>query len=190
MAADGLARRDGKADPAVVHALVGAGCDAVWVGWGFVSERASFARRCEDAGIVFVGPTSETIRMLGDKVTAKRLAEGADVPVVPWGGGPVDDPEQAAEQAAELGYPVVLKASAGGGGRGIRIVRSPEDLPGALASARGLANVVAGVNTAREEAYAALLGRGYRIDRLGVAMHRPNEPGYSEPGVYVIDDWR
>ena len=66
--------------------------------------------------------------MLGDKVTAKRLAEKADVPVVPWGGGPVDDPADAAEQAARLGYPVLLKAAAGGGGRGIRVVRSPEEL--------------------------------------------------------------
>jgi len=121
---------------AVVAALVESSCDAVWVGWGFVSERASFAERCEEAGIVFVGPDSATIRALGDKVTAKRLAEKADVPVVPWGGGPVDDPEEAATQAARLGYPVVLKASAGGGGRGIRVVRTPDELPGALASAR------------------------------------------------------
>src|SRR5689334_13848881 len=120
----------------VVAALAEASCDAVWVGWGFVSERASFAQRCEEAGIVFVGPDSATIRALGDKVTAKRLAEKADVPVVPWGGGPIDDPEEAAAQAARLGYPVVLKASAGGGGRGIRVVRTPDELPGALASAR------------------------------------------------------
>ncbi|HVN10733.1 MAG TPA: biotin carboxylase N-terminal domain-containing protein, partial [Kineosporiaceae bacterium] len=75
-------------EAAVVKALIDAACDAVWVGWGFVSERASFAQRCEEAGIVFIGPGSATIRMLGDKITAKRLAERADVPVVPWGGGP------------------------------------------------------------------------------------------------------
>src|SRR5689334_11213446 len=127
---------DDPEEATVVAALVEASCDAVWVGWGFVSERASFAQRCEEAGIVFVGPDSATIRALGDKVTAKRLAEKADVPVVPWGGGPIDDPEEAAAQAARLGYPVVLKASAGGGGRGIRVVRTPDELPGALASAR------------------------------------------------------
>ncbi len=128
----------------VVQALVSAGCDGVWVGWGFVSERASFAQRCEEAGIVFVGPDSATIRMLGDKVTAKRLAERADVPVVPWGGGPVDAADEAMEQAEKLGFPVVLKASAGGGGRGIRIVRSPDKLAGALASARAEAELAFG----------------------------------------------
>ncbi len=131
-------------EPAVVEALLAASCDAVWVGWGFVSERATFAQRCEEAGIVYIGPDSATIRMLGDKVTAKRLAEKADVPVVPWGGGPVDDPADAADQAARLGYPVLLKAAAGGGGRGIRVVRSPEELAPALASARGEAELAFG----------------------------------------------
>jgi acetyl/propionyl-CoA carboxylase alpha subunit/acetyl-CoA carboxylase carboxyltransferase component len=131
-------------EAAVVEALVKASCDAVWVGWGFVSERATFAQRCEEAGIVFVGPDSATIRTLGDKVTAKRLAEKAQVPVLRWGGGPVDDPGEAAAQAERLGYPVVLKASAGGGGRGIRVVRSPEDLAGSLASARGEAELAFG----------------------------------------------
>ena len=131
-------------EAAVVKALVEASCDAVWVGWGFVSERASFAQRCEEAGIVFVGPDSATIRALGDKVTAKRLAEKADVPVLPWGGGPVDDPEDAAQQAERLGYPVILKASAGGGGRGIRVVRAPEDLAPSLASARAEAELAFG----------------------------------------------
>jgi acetyl/propionyl-CoA carboxylase alpha subunit/acetyl-CoA carboxylase carboxyltransferase component len=131
-------------EAAVVAALVESQCDAVWVGWGFVSERASFAQRCEEAGITFVGPDSHTIRMLGDKVRSKRLAEDADVPNVPWGGGPVDDPEEAAAQAEKLGYPVVIKASAGGGGRGIRVVRTPEELAGALASARSEAELAFG----------------------------------------------
>ena len=118
--------------------------DAVWVGWGFVSERASFAQRCEEAGITFVGPDSATIRLLGDKVTAKRMAEKADVPVVPWSGGPVDDVAQAAEDAERLGYPVVLKATAGGGGRGIRVVREPADLAAAFTSARSEAELAFG----------------------------------------------
>ncbi len=137
----------------VVSALVAASCDAVWVGWGFVSERPSFARHCEDAGITFVGPDSETIRSLGDKVQAKRLAERADVPVVPWSGGPVDDPAAGLTQAAVLGYPVMLKASAGGGGRGIRLVRSAEELAGALASARNEAELAFGDPSVFMEAY-------------------------------------
>ena len=98
-------------------ALVQAEVDAVWVGWGFVAERASFAQRCEEAGIIFVGPDSATIRLLGDKVTAKRMAEKADVPVVPWSGGPVDDVAQAAERGAAAGLP--------GGAQGDRGRRRP-----------------------------------------------------------------
>ncbi|MGH3507102.1 MAG: biotin carboxylase N-terminal domain-containing protein, partial [Nocardioidaceae bacterium] len=131
-------------EAAVVSALVGARCDAVWAGWGFVSERASFVQLCEEAGMLFIGPDSATIRVLGDKVTAKQLAEKADVPVVPWGGGPVDSPAQAAAQATLLGYPVVLKAAAGGGGRGIRVVQSEHDLAAALASARSEAELAFG----------------------------------------------
>ncbi|HET8642548.1 MAG TPA: biotin carboxylase N-terminal domain-containing protein, partial [Pseudonocardiaceae bacterium] len=98
----------------VISALLAAGADAVWVGWGFVAEHASFARRCEENGIVFVGPSSATIRLLGDKVAAKRLAERAGVAVVPWSGGPVTGLDEAAAHAQRLGFPVVLKASAGG----------------------------------------------------------------------------
>jgi acetyl/propionyl-CoA carboxylase alpha subunit/acetyl-CoA carboxylase carboxyltransferase component len=140
-------------EAAVVAALVEASCDAVWVGWGFVSERASFAQRCEDAGIVFVGPDSATIRALGDKITAKRLAEQANVPVLPWGGSAVDTAADAAVQAEQLGYPVVLKATAGGGGRGIRVVRSPADLEMALAAARAEAELAFGDPTVFLEHY-------------------------------------
>ena len=128
----------------MVEALVRADVDAVWVGWGFVSERASFAQRCEEAGILFVGPDSATIRLLGDKVLAKQMAEKADVPVVPWSGGTVDDVAQAGEDARQLGYPVVLKAVAGGGGRGIRVVRQPADLATAFTSARSEAELAFG----------------------------------------------
>ncbi len=120
----------------VVDVLVAAHADAVWVGWGFVAEHASFAELCEKAGIVFVGPDSSTIRMLGDKIAAKRLAERVAVPVVDWSGGPVDSAVEAAAHAERLGYPVILKAAAGGGGRGIRVVRSAAELPQLLAAAR------------------------------------------------------
>ncbi len=128
----------------IMAALERSGADAVWVGWGFVSERASFASRCERAGITFVGPAAETIRRLGDKITSKRIAEQADVPVVPWSGGSVDDVEQALSLAERLQYPVVLKASSGGGGRGIRVVRSAQEMGTALASARSEAELAFG----------------------------------------------
>jgi acetyl/propionyl-CoA carboxylase alpha subunit/acetyl-CoA carboxylase carboxyltransferase component len=130
--------------PHLIDVLRQANADAVWVGWGFVAERPSFARACEEAGIMFVGPDSATIRLLGDKMAAKRLAERAGVPVVPWSGGGVDDPAAAAEHAERLGYPVVLKAAAGGGGRGIRVVAGPADLSGAFASARNEAKLAFG----------------------------------------------
>ena len=109
-----------------------------------MAEHASFAQACEEAGIVFVGPDSATIRRLGDKVAAKRVAEQADVPVVPWSGGPVDDVAEATAVAARLGYPVVVKAAAGGGGRGIRMVRDDAELAAALPSARAEAQLAFG----------------------------------------------
>ncbi|MCK2215893.1 ATP-grasp domain-containing protein [Actinomadura sp. ATCC 31491] len=120
----------------VMAAVLRARADAVWVGWGFLAEHASFARRCEEAGVTFVGPSSATIRLLGDKIAAKMLAEKADVPVVPWSEGPVIDTADALQHAERLGYPVVIKAAAGGGGRGIRVVREPGELGAALAASR------------------------------------------------------
>ena len=120
----------------VLDVLVAARADAVWVGWGFVAEHASFAELCEKAGIVFVGPDSGTIRMLGDKIAAKQLAERVGVPVVEWSGGAVENEADAAAHAERLGFPVILKAAAGGGGRGIRVVRTAEELPAMLAAAQ------------------------------------------------------
>ena len=111
----------------LMTALAQARADAVWVGWGFVAESADFAELCERAGITFVGPGSEVIRLLGDKVQAKQLAESIGVPVVPWSGGPVHDASSAQLAADMLGYPAVVKAAAGGGGRGIRIAESAAD---------------------------------------------------------------
>jgi acetyl/propionyl-CoA carboxylase alpha subunit/acetyl-CoA carboxylase carboxyltransferase component len=128
----------------VIAALRAVQADMAWVGWGFVAEHASFAERLEEAGIVLVGPDSASMRLLGDKILAKRLAEKVDVSVVPWNGGPVVDAEDAAAHAALLGYPVVLKAAVGGGGRGIRVVSEPSGLPAALAAARSEAELAFG----------------------------------------------
>jgi len=142
--ADGTRRSRYLDEAAVVAALRGAQADAVWVGWGFVAEHASFAQACEEAGIVFVGPDSATIRLLGDKVAAKRVAEKAEVPVVPWSGGPVNDVAEATAAAERLGYPLVVKAAAGGGGRGIRMVANEAELAAALPSARAEAQLAFG----------------------------------------------
>ena len=98
--------------------------DAVWVGWGFVAEHAAFADLCHELGIVFIGPDGDVMRRVGDKIAAKRLAEQAQIPVVPWSDGPVETLDEARGHAERLGYPLLIKATAGGGGHGIRLVRS------------------------------------------------------------------
>ncbi|WP_245673192.1 acetyl-CoA carboxylase biotin carboxylase subunit [Nocardia lijiangensis] len=109
-------------------------CDAVHPGYGFLSERASFARACGDAGLIFIGPTPESIESMGDKITAVGLAAKAGVPCVP-GSGAVSDPDEALTIATQIGFPVLIKATAGGGGRGMRVVESAEKLPEAFRSA-------------------------------------------------------
>lgn len=110
--------------------------DAAWAGWGFVAEQAEFADMCDALGVVFIGPDGNTMRMLGDKITSKRIAEDAGVPVVPWSGGPVDTVDDAMATATRIGYPLMIKATAGGGGRGIRKVDGPDELPALFDSAR------------------------------------------------------
>jgi acetyl-CoA carboxylase biotin carboxylase subunit len=109
-------------------------CDAVHPGYGFLSERASFARACGDAGLIFIGPTPESIDSMGDKITAVGLASEAGVPCVP-GSGAVSDPDEALAIATQIGFPVLIKATAGGGGRGMRVVGSAAELPQLFRSA-------------------------------------------------------
>jgi acetyl/propionyl-CoA carboxylase alpha subunit/acetyl-CoA carboxylase carboxyltransferase component len=114
------------------RALRACRADSVWVGWGFVAEDPAFADLCERLGLVFLGPPAQAMRQLGDKIEAKLLAEKTGVPVAPWSGGPVATLEEAIQQAESIGFPLVLKARSGGGGRGIRMVESAEDLEAAL----------------------------------------------------------
>ncbi len=120
----------------LLRALRDVDADAVWPGWGFVSESPEFVDRLDAAGIRFLGPSAETMRALGDKIAAKQLAESAGVPVTPWSGGALADEEEAYRAAEVVGYPLMIKASAGGGGRGIRAVESSRGLADAYRSAR------------------------------------------------------
>src|SRR5271167_816416 len=120
----------------VSQALVAARADAVWVGWGFVAEHAAFADLCRELGVVFIGPDGDVMRRVGDKIASKRLAEQQQIPVTPWSHGPVETLEDALVHAQLLGYPLLIKATAGGGGHGIRLVRSADQLPQAFAGAR------------------------------------------------------
>ncbi|GAB3135770.1 biotin carboxylase N-terminal domain-containing protein [Tsukamurella serpentis] len=117
-------------------ALQETGADAAWVGWGFVAEDPVFAELCEKIGVAFVGPSADAMRQLGDKIGAKLIAEEVGVPVAPWSRGSVETLEAAKTAAAEIGYPLMLKATAGGGGRGIRMVASDADLEDAYLRTR------------------------------------------------------
>jgi acetyl/propionyl-CoA carboxylase alpha subunit/acetyl-CoA carboxylase carboxyltransferase component len=121
---------------AVLAALRSVGADAVWPGWGFVAEDPVFVDRLASEGILFLGPSADAMRALGDKITSKRLAEKSGVPVTEWSGREVTDEADALAHAERIGFPVVLKATAGGGGRGIRMVERAEDLADAFRSAK------------------------------------------------------
>ncbi|HXI56726.1 MAG TPA: pyruvate carboxylase [Polyangia bacterium] len=110
--------------------------DAIHPGYGLLSERASFARKCRDAGIVFIGPTPEAIDALGDKLAARKIAQAAGVPVVPGTPEPVRTVEAARAFANQVGYPVMVKAAAGGGGRGMRVVNNDAEMTESLERAR------------------------------------------------------
>src|SRR3954462_4125115 len=110
---------------------------AIHPGYGFLSENADFAERVEESGFIFIGPRPETIRLMGDKVSAIKTMRAAGVPCVPGSDGPLtDDPEVNARLAHDIGYPVIIKASAGGGGRGMRVVHSDAALFNAVAITR------------------------------------------------------
>ncbi|MEJ2523386.1 MAG: acetyl-CoA carboxylase biotin carboxylase subunit [Gammaproteobacteria bacterium] len=120
----------------VIEAARAAGADAVHPGYGFLAENAGFAEACEAAGLTFVGPRPDTIRAMGSKSEAKRIMEAAGVPVVPGYHGDDQSDERLAREAGRVGFPLMLKASAGGGGKGMRIVREAGDFADALAGAR------------------------------------------------------
>jgi 3-methylcrotonyl-CoA carboxylase alpha subunit len=118
--------------------------DAVHPGYGFLSENAAFVRRCEEAGIIFVGPSADAVARMGSKIESKHIAEAAGVPTVPGYHGDAQDVDSLSVAAARIGFPVLIKASAGGGGRGMRRVDRASDLAGAIASARAEAEAAFG----------------------------------------------
>jgi acetyl/propionyl-CoA carboxylase alpha subunit/acetyl-CoA carboxylase carboxyltransferase component len=149
--------RDGRTRSAyldrarVLAALRAARADAVWPGWGFVAEDADFVAALEEREITFLGPPSRVIRVIGDKIAAKRLAEEAAIPVTPWSAGPVSVADGGV--ARRLGFPLMIKAAAGGGGRGIRLVTDEREFAAALASARAEASLAFGSEDVYLEAF-------------------------------------
>jgi acetyl-CoA carboxylase biotin carboxylase subunit len=139
--------------PALIAACEISGAEAVHPGYGFLSENARFADILDQHGIAFIGPKAEHIRMMGDKIEAKRTAKRLGIPCVPGSEGGIDGDASAAAIAAEIGYPVLVKAAAGGGGRGMKVALTAADLPDALATARAEAHAAFGDDAVYLEKY-------------------------------------
>ena len=138
---------------AIISACEISGAQAVHPGYGFLSENAAFAQALEDHGLVFIGPTAEHIRLMGDKITAKETMKALGVPCVPGSDGGVPDYESAIKVAAGIGYPVIIKATAGGGGRGMKVATSAADLEIAFRTARAEAKSAFGNDEVYLEKY-------------------------------------
>src|SRR3712207_1960732 len=130
--------------PSIVSACEITGAEAVHPGYGFLSENARFADILQAHGITFIGPSGEHIRTMGDKIRAKETAERLGIPVVPGSKGAITDEADAARLAAEIGYPVLVKAAAGGGGRGMKVAETADDLSRAWSTARAEARAAFG----------------------------------------------
>ncbi len=139
--------------PAIISAAEITGADAIHPGYGFLSESAYLAEVCEACHIKFIGPYPNVIRLMGDKARARRAMKKAGVPVLPGSDGPVTSEEQAVKIAKDLGYPVIVKAVAGGGGRGMRVVRSADELGPAMKTATREAEAAFGVGDVYLEKY-------------------------------------
>ncbi len=139
--------------PAIISAAEITGADAIHPGYGFLSESAYLAEVCEACHIRFIGPDPNVIRLMGDKARARRAMKKAGLPMLPGSDGPIDSEEKALKLAKDIGYPVIIKAVAGGGGRGMRVVRAPDELPNAYRTAQREAESAFGVGDVYLEKY-------------------------------------
>ncbi|OIQ45189.1 MAG: acetyl-CoA carboxylase biotin carboxylase subunit [Roseobacter sp. MedPE-SW] len=139
--------------PAIISACEITGAQAVHPGYGFLSENANFVQIIEDHGLTFIGPSAQDIRTMGDKITAKDTAQKLGIPVVPGSEGGVPDVESARKAAADMGYPVIIKATAGGGGRGMKVATSAADIDVAFSTARSEAKAAFGNDEVYMEKY-------------------------------------
>ena len=139
--------------PAVISAAEITGADAIHPGYGFLSESAYLAEVCEACHIKFIGPDPQVIRLMGDKARARRVMKKAGMPILPGSDGPIESEEKALKLAKEIGYPVIVKATAGGGGRGMRVVRAPGELSHAVKTAQREAEAAFGVSDVYIEKY-------------------------------------
>jgi acetyl-CoA carboxylase biotin carboxylase subunit len=141
--------------PRLIAAAEITGADAIHPGYGFLAENAEFAETCVASNIAFIGPTAEQIRVMGDKAAARKAMAEVGVPVVPGTPGPVEDPDEALEFAREIGFPVIIKAAAGGGGKGMRVANDPDEFARAFQLARSEALSAFGSGDVYVEKYLA-----------------------------------
>jgi acetyl-CoA carboxylase biotin carboxylase subunit len=139
--------------PAIISAAEITGADAIHPGYGFLSESAYLAEVCEACHIRFIGPDPNVIRLLGDKAKARRAMKKAGVPMLPGSDGPIEDEDKLLKAARDIGYPIIIKAVAGGGGRGMRVVKAPADLQNAFRTAQREAEAAFGVGDVYVEKY-------------------------------------
>ncbi|WP_226346084.1 ATP-binding protein [Agilicoccus flavus] len=182
------------------RALHESGADAAWVGWGFVAEDPAFAELCGRLGVTFIGPSPEAMRRLGDKIGAKLIAEEVGVPVAPWSRGGVDTLADATAAAARIGYPLMLKATAGGGGRGIRRVDSDADLADAYERTRAeaerafgsgivfLERLVTGARHVEVQVVADGQGTAWALGVRDCSVQRRNQKVLEESASPLLDE--
>jgi acetyl-CoA carboxylase biotin carboxylase subunit len=183
----------------VAGAAVAFGVDAIHPGYGFLAENAAFSQLCREQEVVFIGPTPEVIRAMGDKIEARKLAAEAGVPTIPGSGGGVADSAAAREVAESIGYPILIKAAAGGGGRGMRVIRAPEELERGLNESMSEAKAAFGDQSVYIEKYLTnvrhvevqVLGDGSEVIHLGerdCSSQRRNQKLIEEAPCSAIDD--
>jgi len=184
----------------IVAACEISGADALHPGYGFLSENAKFTDILAAHNIIFIGPTAEHIRLMGDKITAKKTVQALGIPVVPGSGGAIADAAEARKMADEIGYPVLIKASAGGGGRGMKVIRKPEELEPALNAARSEAAAAFGDDSVYIEKYLEKprhieiqilgdgKGRAIHLGERDCSLQRRNQKLWEEAGSPVISE--
>ncbi|HUS56062.1 MAG TPA: biotin carboxylase N-terminal domain-containing protein, partial [Thermohalobaculum sp.] len=186
--------------PAILTACEITGADALHPGYGFLSENAGFAQIVEEHGIAFIGPTPEHIRIMGDKITAKVTVNGLGVPCVPGSAGGVDSIDDAIQIATEIGFPVLVKATAGGGGRGMKVALTAKDLPTAFSQARAESKAAFGNDAVYLEKYLTLPrhievqvigdthGNVCHLGERDCSLQRRHQKVFEESPSPVIDD--
>jgi acetyl-CoA carboxylase biotin carboxylase subunit len=187
----------------IIAAALATGAEAIHPGYGFLSENATFVQVLEDHGIAFIGPSAEHIRIMGDKITAKDTARRLGIPVVPGSDGGVPDVAEARRIAAAVGYPVIIKATAGGGGRGMKVAQSDEDLEIAFRTARSEAKAAFGNDEVYIEKYLQKprhieiqvfgdgKGRAVHLGERDCSLQRRHQKVFEEaPGPAITPDQR